>query len=194
MNTLDIARRRLALYAAVLTALITFTGCAVYQFRLAEPVEHAATIDQEGMTFDLDPLHYHLYEHGSRLGLRISNPGSEPITLLGERSYLIDPEGETRAILGGTIGPHSYITEVLPPQVEAIRSGPRFGVGIGVGTGYSRIGVGGYHSSFDRYPSSVRQTLPIWRWNTGAVRLHLIYELADDRFAHELLVERERVR
>lgn len=123
--------RRPALCAIVIGAS-ALTGCAAYQHRIIEPAEAAGVVPDAGRAFVMEPLEYEAYEDGGRLALRVYNPDVMPITLLGERSYLVDPQGETRAIGAGTIAPGSHITLFLPPQVDRVRTGPRFGTAAGL--------------------------------------------------------------
>lgn len=185
--------RRPALCAIVIGAS-ALTGCAAYQHRIIEPAEAAGVVPDAGRAFVMEPLEYEAYEDGGRLALRVYNPDVMPITLLGERSYLVDPQGETRAIGAGTIAPGSHITLFLPPQVDRVRTGPRFGVGVGVGTGYRSGFVGGgvYRDPW-AYPTYTYESVPIWRWVTGVIQLQLTYERGEERFIHELAIERERV-
>jgi hypothetical protein len=145
-------------------------GCAKYQYQLLEPAQFAQTIGREEVSIDRDSVQYRLREYDRRQSMRIANSGDDPITLLGERSYIVDPNGESHPMRGVTIAPGSYIGLVLPPLAPVYRTGPRFGVGVGVGTSF-----------MCRSPSSNLHELidpegPYWRWKEGEVRMQLTFE------------------
>lgn len=180
-------------------------GCASYQYRVVEPVELAGPIQrQEAIAFPWGPLEYHLVEARDELGILIVNLADEDVMLLGDRSYIVDPSGETHAMPSRSIAPHSRITMVLPPQPGYVYAPPRVSVGVGVGTGYrgAHVGTGVYNHRWAGYPYwsgypryvYVQDGGPYWRWKEGPVRMRLVYEQAGQRFEHNFAFERVRVR
>jgi hypothetical protein len=189
---------------AILTlALLSPAGCAVYQFELIEPRELAQVID-EPVRFAIAPVEYLAVpsRDAARLALRIENITGEPLGLIGERSWLVDPLGESHAVRGATIAPYSHVTLMLPAEpivVESFR--PRFGVGVGMGRFHRRgaFGIGAWNRyPYDDWHAGRRFYVydpdrAYWRWREGLVRLRFAYEQAGDFHEHDLAFERVRV-
>ena len=58
------------------------------------------------------------------LVMRIFNLTREPVTLLGDQSFAVDPHGQSHPLQGQTIAPGTYIKLIFPPprpQLEAHR-------------------------------------------------------------------------
>jgi hypothetical protein len=176
--------------------LILAAGCARYQYSVVAPAEEARMIERRGEAIlERDQLEYGLRDLDRSLGIRIANLTDEPVTLLGERSFVVDPTGQTHPMQGGTIAPHSFIAFAIPPAVRVYEPGPRFGVGLGMGRarGGTFIGtgvgttIGGYHGG--PYVTTLRP----WEWRTGDVRLRAVYDRAGERLEHDFVLRRERV-
>ena len=178
---------------AVALAMAAFLlgGCARYEYQLVEPAEFSQIIPRDGrdvpaVTVPREPLEYRFAEVGHRLGVQIDNPTQRPITLLGERSYVVDPAGYSHPMRGATIAPRSRISFSLPPVQWVYRSRPRFSVGVGVGTyrSGSFIGTGfgtplyyPYYGDPWYYDTYVMRVAP-WDWREGLVRMRLVYDVA----------------
>lgn len=170
--------RSIAALAALCAAALS--GCAKYDFLLIEPAEFARTIDETPSDIERGSLRYSLAESGSHLGVRVTNLSDDPLRLLGERSFVVDPEGGSHALTSGVIAPASHITISLPPVPQRIYR-PRSSIGIGVGVGsfsshsHSHTGVftGTTFGDPDYYYASTGDD---WRWKTGLVRLRLVYQ------------------
>jgi hypothetical protein len=92
---------------AVLAVLLA--GCVGYQYALVEPAEHRQTITKQGSVVPVTPLEYQFADRKDVMALRIVNPSSEPVRLVAEKSYLVDPTGTTHPLQGGTIAPNAHI-------------------------------------------------------------------------------------
>lgn len=182
-------------------ACLALTSCAKYQFHIVEPAAHAQLVERKhAAEFAIDPLNYQLQEIDKYLAIRIENPTDEPITILSERSYVVDPEGETHALRGGTIAPRSFVTFTLPPVPYYREAEPHFSVGFGVGTSYNvRQYHGGHHYHHSYFysnywgPSWYAEPYS-WRWKSGPVRMSVVGETSNGRFEHNFLFERVRVK
>ena len=118
-------------------AILLATGCAKYDYVLLEPGDGEQLIVRDKrLVVPQEPMTYRLGRVDGRLLVRIANPTDEPIRIVGERSYVVDPEGETHPIGGGTIAPHAYIDLILPPPPQVYRSYPRYHFGAGLGRWY----------------------------------------------------------
>lgn len=202
MNTVHAPTKSLAIasFSTLLLAAFALAGCAKYQFELVEPAQHANVITRdEPVDVHIDPLVYVLREYDRQLVIRIINENDEPATIHGERSYVVDPEGETHPLRGGTIAPSSFITFGVPPIARYYRSGPQFGFGVGVGTSFNvrqhhhhhHYHDPFYYSRFDY--AAWYYEVPTWRWKTGDVRLRLVGTVGEQPFDHEFLFTRLRV-
>jgi hypothetical protein len=197
--------KRQSFYISIVAvACIVLTGCAKYQFHIVEPAAQAQLIERKhAADITIEPLHYQLQEIDKYLAIRIENPTDEPITILSERSYVVDPDNETHALRGGTIAPQSFVTFSIPPLPYYRGAQSRFSIGFGVGTSYNvRQHHGGHHhhhhydSYFHSYywsPAWYAEAYS-WRWKTGLVRLSLVGESSDGHFEHNFLFDRVRVK
>src|SRR5881394_1297012 len=87
-------------------SLILMTGCARYEFDLVQPQDLARHIgSQSDETVRVDPLEYRMRAVENRLVVRIFNPTTDPITLAGDKSYVVDPAGQSHPLRAQTIAP-----------------------------------------------------------------------------------------
>lgn len=177
----------------LLIAVTVVSGCQSYIYRVVRPSGVAQPIASQTVTVQYDPLVYRLERHRDRLGMRIDNPTNDRVVLLGNRSYVIDPRGETHAMRSLIIGPHSFTSMLLPPEPITITS---YGWGGGWGWGW---GWGPYPAGdpffVDFYPPPVYATqlrTPYdWEWKTGTAKIHLTYERNRQAFDHDFEIIRE---
>ena len=203
--------------------LIGGVGCARYEYDVVSPPQAAGHVGTKSdHTFALDPLEYRLRTLDNRLVLRVYNPTGENVTLLGARSTVVDPDGQSHPLVTQTIAPGgSFIKLILPPpRPRVYRGGPTFGIGVGtrVGSAARRRGYYGYGGAYDafddwpydggpRYMTVYDETdTYYWDWKgEGQVRLNLVYardggggddddepQRAAPAFTHELGVRRVR--
>jgi hypothetical protein len=182
------------LFPLLLTAAALVSGCRTYDYQIVRPAPGGRIADQP-VTIQYEPLQYRLSRQHERLALHISNPTDDRITLRGDRSYVVDPQGESHPVRGRVIGPHSYTRMLLPPEPITY---PYYGYGAGWGGGwggpYSPYWDGFYNDFY--YSPSVwyyqTRTPYDWEWKTGLARLHLSYERNGQTFAHDFEFIRER--
>lgn len=194
MNNVVMAMSRAI--AALLIITAASAGCAKYQYAIIEPADLAQPIPRTAQAaVQVDPLGYEFVDLGHQLGVRIFNDADEPITLLGERSYVVDPEGQSHPLRGGTIAPSSYAAFTIPAMARIHHGGPRIGIGIGVSrySGHHHFGGGFGGSWHDDYPYGYTETYRSFRWTTGDVRLRLVHERDEHRLEHEFLLRRQRI-
>jgi hypothetical protein len=191
----------LALFAAP-------AGCAHYEYDLVQPPEFAGHVGAgKPVEVTLEPLGYRLQTSESHLVMLVFNRGETPVRLLGDRSTVVDPRGQSHPFRGQTIAAGSYIKLVfppLPPRVEP--RGPVIGIGVGAvvtSGGYYRqryLGGGpfGYDPVFDgpRYYSVYDPgDATYWEWDgEGDARLVLTFQQGDQKpFSHEFVFRRRKV-
>lgn len=199
-----------------LVVLCCLCGCARYEFEVLEPPEFATRVGRSTeTTADIrrEPLDYHMRSYEGRLVMNIFNTTEEPIELLGDESYVVDPEGESHALSrAAVIAPDAYIKLILPPLRPYYPREPRLGFGIGIGVSHYDFHR---HRHFHRYRGprfrhffdpdmldparthfSINQPLSyFWDWDgEGTIRLRLVYQLENgETFNHEFVIRRVRV-
>ena len=183
-----------------LAAAILLGGCARYEFVLVEPSQLAGTIGKEGFPVPYEPLTYRLAKRHDRIAMTISNSTDSPVMLVGNKSYVVDPGGQTRPLIGGTIAPRSHIGLFLPPEPQVYRAGPILGPGFGYyyGSGpYFGPGFGYYYEPFYALPMYyyLENAPHYWEWKTGQVQMRLFYEQTHtNTFEHHFVFLRQKVR
>jgi hypothetical protein len=185
-------------------------GCARYEYAIVEPPDLARHIGRKApAVFRLDPVRYEARTYDNRLVLFIFNDADEPLKMLGEDGYAVDPRGESHPLRTRTIAPGSSTKLIFPPLRPTFRrAAPTFGFGVGVGLGsaaryghFGRTGYGHLHDDpfgydgFPRYYQLADDGTYFWNWtgdNTD-VRVRFVYRLGDERFHHEFTFRRVKV-
>jgi hypothetical protein len=170
----------------LLTLTLLGAGCARYEYDVVSPQPAAGHVGRKGdHSFALDPLEYKLRTVDNRLVVRVYNPTSEPVTLLGGRSAAVDPDGQSHPLITQTIAPGgSFIKLILPPpRPRVYGGGSTFGIGVGVGT-YPHHHHH-HRSSIDSWPDDDGPRYMTvyddndtyyWDWKgEGQARLNLVY-------------------
>src|SRR5947207_7371924 len=96
-------------------SVICLTGCQTYTYRVAQPPGITQLVTDKPVLLRHDPLEYELVRYKDRLSMRITNPTDDRIVLLGDRSYIVDPAGESHPLRTHILGPHSFTGLLLPP-------------------------------------------------------------------------------
>jgi hypothetical protein len=185
---------------------LTLSACARYEYDLVEPPDlarHIGTKSDE--VIELEPLVYHLRSYDNRLVMRIENATEDPIRLVGDRSYVVDPAGQSHPLRSLTAAPHSFIKLILPPPRPYYRSGSNIGFGIGVGVGHFHrhgfYGGGLYYPFYDPWFDEPRYyTLyepgdaTYWDWDGETdVKLKLVYQRGDRTFEDKFTFHRKKM-
>ncbi|MDB6020219.1 MAG: hypothetical protein JWQ04_76 [Pedosphaera sp.] len=185
----------------VLSAVVLVTGCATYDYQITEPASLARHVADVPVAVAYDPLEYRFVRHKDRLGVTIMNPTDDRITLLGDRSYLVDPRGESHPIRGRVVAPHSYARMLLPPvpvsgETTVFPTYPYYSPGW-YGPGW--YGPGSPYFWGDYYYGPVTSYYRIrtpydWKWDVGPARFRFTYDRAGRLFDHDFVIVRERVK
>lgn len=194
----------LSLLAGLLSA--PTGGCARYEYDIVEPPDVAQHVGRKTpVVVPMEPeVRYEALTASGRLVLFVINMSDQPLKLLGEDSYAVDPRGESHPLPTRTIAPGSSTKLIFPPVRPTFRrSGPSFGVGLGVGLGSARrlgyYGAGRYgyfgdpfYDDFPRYYQLADDGTTYWSWSGAGteVTVRLVYQRGDERFHHEFTFRR----
>jgi hypothetical protein len=188
--------------ALTLTVLLA-CGCVRYEYDVAHPPEFAGHVgaDQD-LVFKRDPLEYRLITYDNRLVLRVFNGTEDAMQLVGERSTVVDPRGESHPLRTRPIAAQSNIKLIFPPMRPVVEQrGPTFGIGVGTVIGSSADPRRRYRDPFydpwydePRYLSLVEDDALYWEWSgDGEIRLLLAYQRGDQTFQHDFVISRRKL-
>lgn len=194
-------KRILSIASLSITALL-FSGCTNYEYDLVRPTELATHISKKAeSSFERDPFEYRMRAVEDRLVINIKNKTDDPIQLLGDRSSVVDPGGQSHPLRSQTMAANSFIKLILPPPRPTVRqTGPTFGIGVGTRIGDRR----GYNDSIDgfndpfydepRYMVLIDDDAMYWSWRgEGDVRLLLMFQRGDQTFSQEFVIRRVKM-
>lgn len=191
-------------------------GCARYEYDLVAPRELQRHIGRGvDQVVEMGPITYRLRTVDNRLVMRAYNTTEAPIVLLGARSSVVEPSGESHPLRSQSIPPASFIKLIFPPPRPQVyhRGGPTFGVGIGYGLHSSvvppphdglpdRSAFHTHHNAWQPYFRDPPQYAAVydegdayyWDWRgTGEARVILVYQHDDHEFRHEFVFRRVKV-
>ncbi len=183
----------------LLGVTLCLSGCVSYRYRVVQPASGAPPVRDQGVTIHYDPLDYRLYKYRDHLAMHVTNPTDDRIALLGNRSFVVDPQGESHPIRDRVLGPHSFTRFLLPPIPFTYAYPDYWAYGPGWGWGY----IGSWYDPmwgpwygpgwWGPPPVSYAQVLTSydWKWKTGPARLKLTYERAGKTFEHDFEIVRE---
>lgn len=195
------ARMRSFLMLPIMLLAFGLVGCARYEYDITRPTDLAKHIGSDAdQTLLRDPLEYRLRTVDSRLVMRIYNPTDVPVTLLGQRSSVVDPGSQSHPLATQTISPQSFIKVILPPMRPRLeRTGPSIGIGFGTMIGDARRHrYGSGFSDFDDDPQYLAvyddDNALYWNWDgESSIRLTLVYQQGDKSFEHEFVIARRKM-
>jgi hypothetical protein len=178
--------------------LCVAAGCANYEFDVVRPQDSAKHVGKsEDAIVKLDPLEYRLRTIDGRLVIRIFNPTDDNVSLLGDRSSVVAPDGQSHPLQSQSIAPNSYGKLILPPQRPQIeRTGPSFGIGFGTVIGDRRRFNTLQGDTFDepRYFTIVDDSNLYWNWDgESQVRIRLFYDRNGRNFSDEMVIARKKM-
>ena len=191
-----------------LTPLLLFlaVGCTRYEYEIVEPAEFAGHVGKKTpAAIELDPVRYEAVTRNGRLVLVIHNESDQPLKLLGDDSFAVDPRGESHPLPTRTIAPDSTTKLIFPPVRPTLRrsSGATLGIGVGLGSrsyrrGYGRYGFAGDPWYYDDYPRHYRledDGTVYWDWpgDGTSIRVRLVYQLGEKTFHHDFTFRRVKV-
>jgi hypothetical protein len=177
--------------------LLACGGCATYEFDILQPPTQNRRISTDSENrLAIDPLEYRLRASEGRLIMLIFNPTGDTIELLGSKSSVVDPSGQSHPLRDRAIAGDSFIKEILPPyRPHLVEPEPSYGVAVNgmVGAadqpGYVRPrGYGAYPSGLDAYDDA---SAYFWDWDDQTdVRMNLVFDRSGKTFEQSLVFHR----
>jgi hypothetical protein len=196
-------------FAPLLGFLFLTVGCVHYEYDIVEPADLAQRVTaKRPVELPIEPARYEAVTLSDRLVLVIHNDSDQPLKLLGEDSFAVDPRGESHPLPTRTIAPASATKLIFPPIRPSFRrGGSTFGFGVGVGYSrghYGRRGYGRYGGFagdpwyYDDYPRYYRledDGTVYWDWtgNGTSGRVRLVYQHGEKQFHHDFTFRRVKV-
>ena len=194
--------KTLQLTFLAVTSALFLCGCKHYDYYLVEPAQYAQRIGKVPVTIRYAPMDYTLVRSRHRIHMDVANPSDAPVSLLADKSYVVDPYGRSHPVHGTVIAPHSFIPMSFPTpplvyQVYPAYPYPYYGF-YGPGWGWGRP----FHHPFfydDWFfygpppPISYSVEVPTpynWPWPEGRVNLHLSYDQTGKPFDHHFIFDK----
>ncbi|HEX8522256.1 MAG TPA: hypothetical protein VF669_08360 [Tepidisphaeraceae bacterium] len=183
--------RSLILWFTLVT--LSLAGCAKYEYNIVSPDQLRAHIPSKtDQVTRVDPLEYRFRSYENRLVIRIFNTVDDPITLVGERSTVVSPDGQSHPLRPQTIAPGSFIKLIFPPLRPQIRpSGPVFGIGIGARVdAATELQESQPKYLYNEFPDEILY----WDWNGPTdVTATLVYQRGENHFQHRFTFHRQKM-
>jgi hypothetical protein len=167
-------------------------GCATYGFDVVQPaVADRAIGGDQWTSVTIDPLVYKLRADEGRLVMRIYNPTSDAIELLGGKSTVVDPDGLSHPLHSQVMAPETDIAYVFPPLRDTATGGePEIGIGAGNFDSPGYIAPSGYQAaSTPPIPSAASAYDFDWEGESD-VSMTLVYKRGDSTFSQSLAFHR----
>ncbi len=160
-------------------------GCESVGFEILEPHEFTGHISANRDThFGMGGLEYPFQAAGGRVVAKIYNHQEIEVELMGDRSVVVDPSGESHPLHDQTIAPDSFIREIFPPfPPRDEEPGPAIHFGVFYGQAretdqrvqYLDLDESAYH----------------WEWNGATeVRITLVYLTSTKKLEHTFVIRK----
>jgi hypothetical protein len=191
------------------------TGCARYEYDLVEPRELTRHIGRSvDAVVEMDPLTYRLISVDNRLVTRVYNNTDESIELLGDKSAVVDPNGQSHPLRSQSIAPKSFVKLIFPPPRPTVyNNSPTFGLGVGmhVDAGFPGPPPDGlpdrrdFHTLYPQWEPYFRdppQYIAVvdesdtyyWDWkDVGEARVNLVYRRGGNEMRHAFVFRRVKM-
>ena len=178
--------------------LLFLIGCARYEYDITRPADLAMHVGTKAdAVAQRSPLEYRFRTAENRLVMSIYNHTDDTIQFVGDRSSLVDPDGQSHPLRSQPIAPQSFIKLILPPYRPTFqRTGPTFGIGVGTHVGDRR---GPYYDDdpfYDepQYLTVIDDSAIYWEWSgEGQIRLMMVFTRKEETFNHEFVIRRVKM-
>jgi hypothetical protein len=189
--------------AIFVVSLLALTGCATYEYDIVQPpgVRRHIGHDQDTVIAS-PPVEYRMRAVEDRLVVRMFNRSNQGLRLVPEQSSVVDPSGQAHPVRGAHLPPGSYTKLVLPPVPHWVPTSPRYGFGMGYGTGFYRGPLlddeWGYYEPWWDEPQYMAVYEPgesPWNWPADSdVRLVLTFQRGNEGpFTQEWTIRKRRM-
>ncbi len=179
--------------AAILTVFALFTtGCASYQYEITTPDGPSRPVRKDvDLVIPAPPAKVRVRQVDGYCVFMIENPTTQPITLDGAKSALVDPSGETRAISTQLLPEAAFTKIVLPPLRQIDPRGPEFRIGFGMQVRALDPPAQVTGPVVAQYMQYAAGPVEYWEWSgEGTVRLILGLRQHDQLTEHQFLIRR----
>jgi hypothetical protein len=206
----------IAIFALFICIVSGAGGCARYEYDLVEPREMTRHVGRSvDAVVEIDPFTYRLRSIDNRLVMRVYNNTDESIELLGDKSTVVDPDGQSHPLRSQAIAPKSFIKLIFPPpRPQVYDSSPTFGVGVGYGMRVDAIpgpppdGLpdrSDFHTHYPQWEPYFRdepQYISVvdesntyyWDWKgVGESRINLVYRRGDSELRQGFVFRRVKM-
>ena len=90
-------------------------GCTSYNFQITKPENLAALISESPHELRTPNLTYRMQAMENRLVILAFNETDKTNRVMGDRSFVVDPNGASHPLRSQSIAPHSHVKLILPP-------------------------------------------------------------------------------
>jgi len=176
------------------------SGCATYEYNIVQPEDLRSHIGRNiDQIVKRTPLEYRLRSYDNRLIMRIFNDTDDPISLLGDRSFVVSPDGQSHPLRSQTIAPRSFIKIILPPpKPQFYDPGPTLGVGFGTAVGVHSHPHYHYNAPLyggPRYLNVYDEDHPLyWDWKEQTdISMTLVFQRGSEPFKQQWAFHRQKM-
>jgi hypothetical protein len=178
-------------------ACMFHSGCTGYEYELVQPAALARHIGCKAATSaDVAPLSYSFEAAENHLVIWVRNPTADAVRILGDRSVIVDPSGQSHPMQSQTIAPASYVKLILPPLHTYLYGyGPPVVIWAGDGGGEFTFHRDFYSQDGPDYvisPDPLDPAYFVWEGETD-LRLTLSFELKGKIFEQSFIFHQTKV-
>lgn len=181
----------------IVLAGVWMSGCAGYEYDLVQPKALARHIGSKtAANVTQTPLNYSFEAVENHLVIWVRNPTADPIRILGDRSVVVDPSGQSHPLQSQTIAADSYVKLILPPLHTYVYGyGPPVIIWAGGGDGEAVFRRGFYYNDGPDWvvtPDPLDPTYFTWDGQTN-LRLILSFERSGKVFEQSFVFHQTKV-
>lgn len=165
------------LFLPALAMCLSMSCAQQYEYKVLKPVDHQATVtNKEPVTIDSPPVRFALQTEDTHLVVRVYNTTAKPISLVGAKSFVVDPSGQSRRLPDQLIPGQSFVKFMLPPVRPVLLADS----GVSPGGTYTTSPIDEYGTGYDDLSTyTVRDGGAIyWDWKgDGPARMSLTFQI-----------------
>lgn len=109
-------------------------GCTNYRYDVTDSSGSLKTVRKDAsIEWPADPVAFSFKQTEDRVVMLVTNTGKEDLTLEGQRSTIVDPNGQSRALQPQFLPVGAHVKYILPPLRVRYPRGPTWSIGVGTG-------------------------------------------------------------